>query len=216
MNTFDYIIKKFNIDVGRHYFIDIPQMVGSVDLAKLFNELGFTTGVEIGTDQGEFAEVLLNTIPSLDLTCIDPWKAEAYVKGEQPEGSEPQSYFDKRFHETIDRLHKFEGRVHIEPTTSIEGLKLFPDNSLDFVYIDGNHDFLNVAQDIHYWFKKVKVGGIISGHDYCYYPFKKYNHVKFVVQAYAMAYHLVPVFAVTYTRTGLKRDRYRSWFIVKI
>ena len=56
-NTLDYILKKYNITVGKNYFIDIPEMKGSADLAKLFAELGFTNGVEIGTDQGEYAEV---------------------------------------------------------------------------------------------------------------------------------------------------------------
>ena len=97
----------------------------------------------------------------------------------------------------------------------MDALKYFQDDSLDFVYLDGNHDFVNVTQDIHYWLKKVKPGGILSGHDYVKYSVFKHNHVKGVVQAYAKAYGLFPVFAVTYTNKGLRRDRYRSWFIVK-
>ena len=99
--------------------------------------------------------------------------------------------------------------------TSMQALNDIDDNSLDFVYIDGNHDFLNVTQDIHYWLKKVKPGGILAGHDYVYYPFRKYNHVKNVVQAYANSYHLFPVFAVMQDKHGLRRDRFRSWFLVK-
>ena len=213
MKNLDYILKKYNITLGNQYFIDLP-IKGSIELAKLFAELGFQEGVEIGTDQGEFAEVLLKTIPNLHLACVDPWKAEAYERGYQPESNEKQEYFDKRFQETLDRLNLWKPMIY--RMTSMEALKDFPDNSLDFVYIDGNHDFLNVTQDIHYWLKKVKPGGIISGHDYVSYPFRKYNHVKKVVQAYAKAYHLLPVFAVSQDKHGLKRDRYRSWFIVKV
>ena len=213
MNTLDYIVKKFNIEVGSQYFIDIPEMVGSVDLAKLFGELGFRKGVEIGTDEGIFAEVLCKTIPNVLLTCVDPWKAQAYLPGEQPEGSEPQSYFDNRYAETTAKLQNY--NVSFFKETSMKAKEYFLNDSVDFVYIDGNHDFLNVTQDIHYWYKKVKPGGIISGHDYVNYPFRKYNHVKKAVQAYAKAYHLLPVFAVKQDKHGLRRDRYRSWFIVK-
>jgi Methyltransferase domain len=214
MSNLDYILNKYQIKLGREYFIDIPQMVGSVDLAKLFAELGFKKGVEIGTDRGEFAEVLCKTIPNLYLNCIDPWKAEAYTPGEQPESGENQDFFDDRYHETSQRLLPY--NANIIRLTSMQALNNFEDNSLDFVYIDGNHDFLNVTQDIHYWYRKVHPGGIISGHDYVNYPFRKYNHVKKVVQAYARAYQLLPVFAVMQDKHGLKRDRYRSWFIVKV
>lgn len=213
-NTLNYILKKYNITLGHEYFIDVPEMTGaSKDLASLFAELGFKRGAEIGTDQGEYAEVLLKTIPNLKLFCVDPWQAQAYAPGEQPESGEDQAFFDKRYQETLDRLNGY--KLIIYKLTSMEALSAFNDNSLDFVYIDGNHDFLNVTQDIHFWLKKVRPGGIISGHDYCKYPFRKYNHVKKVVQAYAQSYNLLPVFATMQDRKGLKRDRFRSWFIVK-
>ena len=99
--------------------------------------------------------------------------------------------------------------------TSMDAVRTFDDNSLDFVYIDGNHDFLNVTQDINAWFKKVRPGGILAGHDYVRYPSRKFNHVQKVVNAYMTAYHLLPVFLTTSTDKGLKRDRYRSWFWVR-
>ncbi len=214
VNTQDYIVKKYNIKLDGRYFIDIPELIGAEGLAHVFKELGFKVGAEIGTDQGEYAEVLLKTMPELRLHCIDPWKAEAYEKDQQPESKADQEFFDKRYEETVKRLGKYP-LTRIWRKTSIDALKNFNDNSLDFVYIDGNHDFLNVTQDIHYWLKKVKPGGILSGHDYVRYPSKKFNHVQKVVNAYMTAYHLLPVFLVTPTNKGLKRDRYRSWFIVK-
>lgn len=215
MNTLEYIIKKYNIEVGNQYFIDIPEMIGAVDLAKLFGELKFNRGVEIGTDQGEYAQVLLMTNPDLALFCIDPWKAEAYEKGEQPESREDQSFFDNRHIEAMNRIQKYAGRVHVLRRSSMDSLEYFDDNSLDFVYIDGNHDFLNVTQDIHHWLKKVKPGGILAGHDYVRYPSRKFNHVQKVVNAYTTSYHLLPVFLVTPTNEGMRRDRFKSWFLVK-
>ena len=216
MNTLNYILNKYNIEVGKQYFIDVPEIIGAEGLAHLFAELKFTKGVEIGTDEGEYAEVLLKTIPNLGLDCVDPWKAEAYEKGYQPESFEKQEYFDKRFQETCKRLEKYIGeQCTLIKLTSMKALSLFKNNSLDFVYIDGNHDFLNVTQDIHYWLKKVRPGGILSGHDYVRYPSRKFNHVQKVVNAYTTAYHLLPVFLVTPTDKGMRRDRFRSWFLIK-
>lgn len=214
-NTLSHIVKKYKINLDGRYFIDIPEMIGAADLAKLFSELCFKEGLEVGTDEGEYAEVLLKASPRLKLNCVDPWNEEAYEKGFQPESKEPQHYFDNRYGRALKRLEKFHERVNIIRETSMEAVDRFDDNSLDFVYIDGNHDFLNVTQDIHYWLKKVKPGGILSGHDYVRYPSRKFNHVQKVVQAYMTSYHLLPVFLVTPTNEGMRRDRFRSWFIVK-
>ena len=51
---------------------------------------------------------------------------------------------------------------------STEAISNVQDNSLDLVFIDANHDYLFVKQDIELWKKKVKQGGIIAGHDYNY------------------------------------------------
>ena len=76
----------------------------------------------------------------------------------------------------------------------------FADGSLDFVYIDGAHDFKNVACDICEWSKKVRVGGIVFGHDYkrsipgkSKYPVD----VKDVVQAYMYSQGIRPWFVLT-------------------
>lgn len=214
VDTLDYILKKYNITVDNQYFIDIPELIGAEGLARLFAELGFKEGVEIGTDQAEYAEFLLKTIKDLSLMCIDPWRTQAYEFGKQPESYEPQSYFDERYAQTVERLKQYE-KAYIVRETSMSAVSIVGNNTVDFVYIDGNHDFLNVTQDIHYWFKKVKPGGILAGHDYVRYPSRKFNHVQKVVNAYMTAYHLLPVFLTTPTNEGMKRDRFRSWFIVK-
>jgi len=40
------------------------------------------------------------------------------------------------------------------------------DESLDFVFIDADHKYVSVCDDIREWSKKVRIGGIVSGHDY--------------------------------------------------
>jgi predicted O-methyltransferase YrrM len=42
----------------------------------------------------------------------------------------------------------------------------FEDESIDFLFIDGSHEYKDVLKDLQLWYPKVKTGGIISGHDY--------------------------------------------------
>lgn len=211
MNTFDYIIDKYKIVVGRQHLIDVEGMVGSADLSKLFAELNFNLGVEVGVDRGLYSEVLCKDNLNLKLYGVDPWISEAFAEG-NPYRLQ-QSYFDGCYAEATKRLEPY--NVTLIKKTSMDALADFEDNSLDFVYIDANHDFVNFIQDLHYWIKKVKIGGIVSGHDYAYYSYSKFNHVKRAIIAYARCYRMIPLFAVMYTGTGMKRDKYRSWFWVK-
>lgn len=42
----------------------------------------------------------------------------------------------------------------------------FDNSTFDFVFIDADHTYESVAKDIQAWYPKVKLGGILSGHDY--------------------------------------------------
>ena len=42
----------------------------------------------------------------------------------------------------------------------------FEDKSIDFIYIDGEHDYESVKKDIELYLPKLKDSGIIGGHDF--------------------------------------------------
>lgn len=48
---------------------------------------------------------------------------------------------------------------------SLEAVKEFEDNSIDFLFIDGDHSYNAVIKDINAWYRKVKRGGVMAGHD---------------------------------------------------
>jgi hypothetical protein len=58
--------------------------------------------------------------------------------------------------------------------TSAEAVKQFQDKSVDFVYIDGNHDYKYAEEDIRLWYPKVKEGGFLCGDDV--YSFDEKEH----------------------------------------
>jgi len=199
-------------------FIDgIKQLQGSpsiipdthrFDFPEFLVEMGYKVGAEIGVHKGEYTERFCKV--GLSMYAVDPWMA-FWGQGRTQAKQDVQ---DGYYQEAYDRLSVYDNCAFIRKT-SMDAISDFKDNSLDFVYIDANHDFVNFIQDIHYWYKKVKVGGIISGHDYAYYSYSKFNHVKRALIAYARCYRMIPVFAVMYDSNGLKRDHYRSWFYVK-
>ena len=213
VTTFEHIISKYGIKVERNYIIDIPNM-GRSQMAELFAELNFTKGAEIGVERGSYSEVLCQANPGLNLFCVDPWSARAYEPGIFGIDEEQKGY-DQRYQETIDRLKPYNATIIRKP--SLDALSDFEDGFLDFVYIDANHDFPNFINDLHQWSKKVRVGGIVSGHDFALFSYKKRNHVKRALTAYARCYRMVPLFivgAMEYKK-GVLRDKYRSFFWVK-
>jgi len=218
MNVYDYIINKYKIEVGNQYIIDIPNMVRE-DLAKLFAELNFKIGVEVGVDKGDYSEILCKANPQAKIYGVDPYERVAYEPNIKPHEAgiwETQEGFDDNYQNAVKKLSPCKNYTLIKKYSS-EALNDFEDKSLDFVYIDANHDFPNFIYDLHSWLKKVKMGGIMSGHDYAPYSYRKFNHVKRALEAYARSYRMIPFFVVgRYDQIeGEKREKFRSWLWVK-
>ena len=183
---------------------------------------------EIGTAKGVFAEYFGKA--GLELNCIDPWIS--YGDYEYDENS-PMTLNDQ-FREARLRLAPYDDCKLIKKF-SMDAVKDFEDESLDFVYIDGNHGFKFVTEDIFEWSKKVRKGGVISGHDYIYTnrPFDNV-HAKYVVDAYTKAFgiknwyvlgrakigdctnvRISPSTTISVNAKGERRNKFRSWFWIK-
>ena len=129
------------------------------ELARYFNTLGFKRGAEIGVAYGRYSQILCESIPDLDLICVD---AYYYYPENSQDGTQEQLNKCKRI--ATERLAKY--RVSFVQRFSMDAVKDIPDRSLDFVYIDCNHKFDYAIEDIIHWSRKVRKGGIVSGHDY--------------------------------------------------
>ncbi len=203
-SNLEFIIKKFNLDLQQQQPIQIAS-IGRKELAKIFAELNFKTGAEIGVDRGLFSGDICLANPQLQLFSIDSWSASSFEDSVNTSAF-MQNQYDRHYQSTVTRLAKFNCQVIRK--ASLEAIENFADNSLDFVYIDANHSFVNVADDIYRWEKKVKPGGIVAGHDYEHFPPSKDNHVKHVIDAYVKAFEISPYFE-------LGQDKHHSWFWIK-
>lgn len=114
--------------------------------------------VEIGTYKGGNALNILKNLNIQKIYLIDPYVAYVNRKIEKNVG-------DKTFTEAKKRLKRFKHKIEFVREFSEKATKRFKNNSIDFIYIDGNHDYGFVKKDLELYFPKVKKGGIISGHD---------------------------------------------------
>ncbi|MHC4646880.1 MAG: class I SAM-dependent methyltransferase [Planctomycetota bacterium] len=186
-----HILWKWDLDPQQDMPIEIPES-NRVTLARLFAELDYRTGAEIGTYSGSFAITLSINIPKLKLYCVDPWTTYDGLNDYTD-----ADYLNEIYQLAVQRLRQYKG-VEIIRELSMDAVKKFDDESLDFVYIDANHEFPFVAEDIFYWSKKVRPGGIVSGHDYLKTPRKDgMVQVKEVVHAYTEAFNINPWFLVS-------------------
>lgn len=174
------------------------------ELIDLWRELGYTTGAEIGTEAGRYAEEICRGIPGVKLHCVDP-----YLAYDRYEDHVSQSRLDNFYNVAISRLTKY-GAVILREA-SLDAVRRFKPASLDFVFIDGNHHFDFVVRDIIAWAPIVRTGGIVAGHDYKPEGSEK-TPIPFgvieAVNAYTTAHKISPWFVV-------KGDKCPSWFWVK-
>ena len=160
METLKYIKNKYSLDLEQPSPIMLPMNRFS-GLCGLFAELQFKVGAEIGVDRGRYSKWLLLKNRKLKLFCIDPYLVYSEYIETHHKGVKAMNASHEHAKQRLGKLN-----CEIIVKTSMEALGDFEDNSLDFVFIDGNHSFEYVVDDIAGWSKKVRPGGIISGHDY--------------------------------------------------
>lgn len=167
-------------------------LAGRNALSNLFKGIG----AEIGVEKGKFSSVIMET--ATKMYAVDIWSSyedyRTHVSDEEYSAIE-QSARDRLKGKNVEFLKMF----------SADSAKLIPDNSLDWVYIDADHRFDSVTNDLLAWYPKVRSGGIVSGHDFI-------NHKGFgVVLAVTSFCQQMGVNELTVW----KGDRSPSWHFVK-
>lgn len=144
-------------------FLKLNHRSAYLKFLTIIHEIPIFKIAEIGVYKGDHAKILKNLFPQANLYLIDPWKAtNKYLK----EGFSPsfkKEDFEKAYKKVKNKF-KNEKRVHIIRKTSLNAAKTL--SNMDLVFIDANHEYSQVKQDINIWKEKINKGGILSGHDY--------------------------------------------------
>lgn len=122
-------------------------------LKELIAHLGVTSAtlVEVGSYAGESASIFLSSGRFATIHCVDPW--------DTPGAKLAMEAFDELAAKAAGRVVKHQAR-------SVDAAQSFDDESVDVVYLDGDHSLTAVRADIRAWMPKLRPGGWLAGHDY--------------------------------------------------
>lgn len=111
------------------------------------------------------AESMLACLDIKHLYLVDPYVLyDDYEEGKSHYGID-QDPLSIAKEEAFTRLEKSSKKISFIFKKSLDALEDIPDG-LDFVYIDGNHDESFVKEEIFSYYRKLRSGGIIGGHDF--------------------------------------------------
>jgi len=115
-----------------------------------FNHPWFNVVIaEIGVEAGCHAVEFLTEWPEITAChLIDTWEDEEMYK------------------RALKAIEPWKDKVVLHRCSSVEAVTQFTDEYFDFVYIDADHCYEAAKFDIAYWYNKVKVKGVLAGHDY--------------------------------------------------
>lgn len=109
--------------------------------------------LEVGVCAGQNAEAIYKQFRVGKLFLLDWWQS---------------SYSPERDKWIIDTMNRFENKrnVFIIRAESLSTAEIFPDSYFDYIYLDDNHNPEHVFSEMQVYWNKVKVGGMLAGHDY--------------------------------------------------
>ena len=152
-------MEHFYQNIGEDWFT-YPNLYKKV-VESAGNEFHF---VEVGSWKGRssvfMAVEIINSGKNIKFDCVDTWEGSV-------EHLDYDEIKEKKLYDIF--LNNIESVKHvINPVkmSSLEAVNLYGDKTLDFIFIDASHEYEDVKRDIIAWLPKLKIGGVLAGHDY--------------------------------------------------
>jgi hypothetical protein len=117
---------------------------------------------EVGVERGVNAKEMIFNMNIGKLFLVDHYLPYTDYHG----GYCPVDVQDAVYRTMFANLYPYLDKVVFITKSSVFASTLFVDGFFDFVYIDGNHNYESVMEDIKVWFPKVRKGGLLGGHDF--------------------------------------------------
>lgn len=146
-----------------HFYEQIPgwfdyqdifrRMVGEAPEGAHFVEVG----IHLGRSAAFMAVEIARSGKHIQYDCIDPWDGRT-APGRGGYGNSREIF--------LANMSPVEGHftaiVGLSPDIAVK----YADDSLWFVFLDGEHSYDCVEREIHAWLPKIRSGGYLGGHDY--------------------------------------------------
>ena len=135
--------------------------------------------IEVGSWKGQsscyMAVEIINSNKNIRFDCVDTWKidtdqSEFWKSISVDTGIDLYDIF-------LQNIEPVKNYINIVRELSRIAADRYSDNSIDFVFIDAAHDYESVTNDLIAWYPKIKIGGMLAGHDY----FNRHVEVKCAV-----------------------------------
>ena len=160
----------------QHFYQNIQGWSGGI--VEMYKQIidsapsnSFLHFVEVGTWKGTSAAFMAveiaNSGKDIQFDCVDTFEGDP---NEISHVEDPSIVAGTLYDEFINNMKPVEGFYRPVRMTSLEAADCYDDKSLDFVFIDAAHDYDSIHADILAWFPKVKIGGVIAGHDFNHSP----------------------------------------------
>ena len=142
--------------------LPLTQLVNRDGFGEWLNANGLVgTGVEVGVFRGDYSRHLLKTWAGVHLVGVDPYIR--YPESVYKDGCNVEDMEEMR--DAVIAEFGAEKRYRLVLKPSLEAVEQFANESLDFVYLDSNHSYESGSADLAAWWPKVRVEGIMGGHD---------------------------------------------------
>lgn len=141
---------------------------------------------EVGVWEGAFSKRILEVCEPKELHLIDPWLYQPEFSDTGFGRKKNEDLMDQKYQDVVNTF-KDDARVKVHRAMSDVALAALEDASLDWIYLDGNHNAPFIDNDIALSLKKVKHDGIIAGDDYNWMAEAKGAPVKRAVEAMVAA-----------------------------
>ena len=123
--------------------------------------------VEVGCLKGRsssfVAVEIINSGKNIKFDCVDSWLVDNTEPMKIDSVDTRRSTPYEQFIKNMKPVENYYTPVHM---SSVEAAALYTDKSLDLVFLDADHTYQSVRNDILAWLPKVKLGGILAGDDY--------------------------------------------------
>jgi hypothetical protein len=153
--------------------------------------------------QGDFSKRLLTDWKGHKLYLVDSWRQlPNYDDCSNVDPEKQMMNMARAFYQT----YEFGDRVAMIRDLSVNAARMFEDHSLDFVYLDADHSYEGVVQDILAWSGKVRPGGLLCGDDYL--DNRHHTYGNFGVKSAVDEFALKIGKSVDFTN-----DEFPNWFL---
>lgn len=136
------------------------------DIAHILEKKRFQVGVELGVQKGLFA---LNNL-GIWTSCTKYILVDIWAHVQESVYKDPANVGDAEQAKILESckysLQKYDNKVVYLQNTTVNAAVFVEDLSVDFIYVDARHDYCGCKEDIEFWWPKLRMGGLMAGHDY--------------------------------------------------